>query len=55
MTLKPGDIVWVRGEVAQITPNAILVTMRGPGGAPIPYPLDPEGAIMPDDPKTPSA
>ena len=44
--MKPGDIVWVRGVVAQVTPHAVLVTFMGPGGAPIPYALNPEGPIQ---------
>lgn len=46
--MKPGDLVWVRGVVKQVTPNAVLVTCTGPGGSPIPYAFDPSGPIAPD-------
>ena len=48
--MNPGAVVWIRGEVAQVTPRVLIVTCRGPGGAPIPYAFDPNGPIRPDGP-----
>ena len=52
--MKVGDVVWVRGTVAQITPNVLLVNLMGPSGTDIPAALHPKIALMEDDPPTPA-
>jgi hypothetical protein len=45
--MKPGDLVWVRAAVVQMTPRALLLSFQGPGGAPVIYAVDPNGVMLP--------
>ena len=45
--MKPGDLIYPRATVVSVTPNALLVTIVGPGGAPITVALDPKGPMVP--------
>ncbi len=50
-----GEFVWVKGVVSKVTPNAILVVMQGPGGAPMTVALSPKQEWSSEGDPTPSA
>lgn len=45
--MKGGDLIWVRAQVVQTTPNALLLSFTGPGGAPVTYAVSPDIATVP--------
>lgn len=50
-----GEVVWVKGVVSKITPNAILVVFQGPGGAPMTVALSPKQTWESEGDTTPAA
>ena len=46
--------MWVKGVVSKVTPNAILVVMQGPGGAPMTVALSPKQEWSSEGDVTPS-
>lgn len=53
--VNPGDEVWVKAVVSRVTPNAVIVILKGPGGGPVTAALTPDQDWADEGDPTPAA